>query len=88
MKIFIYKSLIVFFLSVVLFKITFSSVIKNYESKIIDQFSQKNISIIQQKIRDEIRDSVSGDKRILTKDDALLIKKFLDKISKELVKKN
>ncbi len=88
MKIFIYKSLIVFFLSVVLFKITFSSVIKNYESKIIDQFSQKNISIIQRKIRDEIRDSVSGDKRILTKDDALLIKKFLDKISKELVKKN
>jgi hypothetical protein len=84
MKIFIYKSLIIFFLSAVLFKITFSSLIKNYESKIIDQFSQKNISIVQEKIRDEIRDSVSSDKKILKKEDALLIKKLIDKISKEL----
>lgn len=84
MKIFIYKSLIIFFLSAVLFKITFSSFIKKYESKIIDQFSQKNISIVQKKIRDEIRDSVSSDKKIFKKEDSLLIKKLIDKISKEL----
>ncbi|OUW73983.1 MAG: hypothetical protein CBD76_01470 [Pelagibacteraceae bacterium TMED216] len=87
MKIFIYKSLIVFFLFLLLFEISVSRFVRNYEAKIDKYLSKEGTVIIKNKIRDEISSSIDKE-RILSKEDALLIRKFLNKINKELNVKN
>ena len=83
MKTFIYKSLIVFFLFLIIFEITISRQIKKYDSKINELFSKEMAIKIKQKVRDEIESSINND-RILSESDAKLLNKFLKKITKEI----
>ena len=83
MKIFIYKSLIAFFLILVLFKLTIGKVVNDYEKKFDQFFSKEYVNQIKIKIREELKVGVEKD-RILSLDDALLINKFLNKIQKEI----
>ena len=83
MKIFLYKSLFVFFLALLLFKLTIGKLITNYEKKLDLLLSKEFIMETKTKIREEMRSSIKKE-RILHEDDALLINKFLNKINKEI----
>jgi len=83
MKIFLYKSLFVFFLALILFKLTIGKLINNYEKKVEAISSTEFINETKNKIREEMKDSIKKEK-ILNKEDALLINKFLNKIRKEI----
>ena len=83
MKLFIYKSLIAFTLVLILFKLTFGKVINDLEKRIYYLTSSQNIQIIKEKIRNELS-NIEYKKRVLSKDDAILINKFLNKVSNEL----
>ncbi len=83
MKIFVYKSLIIVFLIFVLFHATFGYLIRSYEEKFYNTFSKDKIGLIKNKIRDEINKGLKKD-RIMDKEDAVMLKNFLNKISNEI----
>jgi len=83
MRIFVYKTLFVFLCIIITFKLTVGSLIGNIESKFFEFSSKKNITLLKNKIRKEINSSLSKE-NILEKEDAIVIKKFFDKISKEI----
>lgn len=83
MKFFIYKLLIICFFVFITFHLTFGYTLRNYESKIVNNLSKDKINYLKDKIRNEIKNSLQKD-NILDKEDALLIKDFLKKISNEL----
>jgi len=83
MKIFIYKSLFIFFLIFLLFKLTVGSLIKNYEKKVDSYFSKENLIILKQKARDEMKKAIEKE-NYLDPEDAKLINKFLKKIQSEV----
>ncbi len=87
MKIFIYKSLFVFFLTLILFKLTIGSLVNNYQEKIEEFFSKEYINKIKIKIREEVKIGIEKE-RILSADDALLINKFINKLQKEISNAN
>lgn len=83
MKIFIYKSLVAFFLFLVLFKLTVGSLVTDYEKKFDETLSKDSLTKFKSKLREEIKSGIKKEK-ILNEEDAALIKDFLDKISKEI----
>jgi len=83
MKIFIYKSLFVFFLILVLFKLTIGALVNNYQEKLEKFFSKEYINKVKIKIREEVKIGIEKE-RILSADDALLINKFINKLQKEI----
>jgi|TARA_Y100000389_G_scaffold153060_1_gene153208 hypothetical protein len=83
MKIFIYKLLIFFILSFIFFQFTIGYTVRNYENKILNTFSKDKINYIRDKVKDEIKSSLKEDK-ILSNDDALLLKNFFKKINNEI----
>ena len=83
MKLFIYKSLIIFFLVFLLFKLTFGTLIKNYEKKIDAYFSKGNVNQIKEKIKEEMQNAIEKD-NYLNPEDAKLINKFLKKLQDEI----
>ena len=85
MKVFIYKSLIVFFLVLVLFKITVGSLVNNYEKKMSLILSKENLKGIENKLKKEMQAGINKD-RILNPADAKLLNKFFKKIQKEITK--
>ena len=87
MKIFIYKSIIVAILAIAIFKVTIGSVIKNYEKKIYESFNKKKIEFYKDKVRKELNNAVEKE-NYLTKEDSILINKFLLKIKKEISSNN
>ena len=78
MKIFIYKSLFVFFLILILFKLTIGALVNNYQEKLEEVFSKEYINKVKIKIREEVKIGIEKE-RILSSDDALLINKFINK---------
>ena len=84
MKVFIYKSLIVFFLVLVLFKITVGSLINNYEKKMSLILSKENLKVIENKLKKEMQAGIKKDK-ILDPEDAKLLNNFFKKIQKEII---
>ena len=54
MKIFIYKTLFLSFVLLILFKITIGSAIQNIEKKIDNYFSKKNVIFIKDKLQSQI----------------------------------
>lgn len=87
MKIFIYKSLIIFFLVIIGFKLTFTYAQKSIERKIDNLGSKENIDLIKDKIRSQMKDALEKD-TFIKKEDADLINKFLEKIQRDLNNKN
>tara|TARA_Y100000816_G_scaffold92674_1_gene64146 strand:- start:806 stop:1069 length:264 start_codon:yes stop_codon:yes gene_type:complete len=83
MKIFIYKTLIVFLFIFLCYKLTIGYTISKFEQKFYSLGNKENVEQIKNKIRNELQEGVEKD-RILDKDDAILIKKFIDKINKDL----
>ena len=83
MKLFLYKSLLVFFLILILFKLTIGQLLNNYEKKFDQFFSKEFLNDIEIKIRNEIKSGLEKE-RILSKEDALLINQFINKIQKEI----
>ena len=83
MKLFIYKTLIVFFLTLILFKLTIGGIIRDYETKIDLYLSKENLAFIKDKIRDEMKNAVKKED-YLKPEDAKLIGNFLKKLQKEI----
>ncbi len=84
MKIFIYKALIVIFLSFLLFEFTIGQKIKKIDSKIEDLINSKGErEEIANKIRNEI-ERANRKENILSAKDRELLSKFINKIIKEL----
>ena len=83
MKIFIYKTLFVFFLTFILFQLTIGVKLKQLNKQIEYIKSDENIQFLKEKIRKELR-SATKKERILNDDDAKLMKLFLEKINVEI----
>ena len=83
MKLFIYKSFLIFFLILVLFKLTIGSLVNNYEEKVNNFLSKENLVNIQNKLRDEMRSGIDKE-RILSPEDAKLIRQFTNKLMLEV----
>ncbi len=87
MRLFVYKSLFIFFCILITFKLTIGSLLKDVETRISQIKSKENIVLIKDKIREEIRGSLNKD-QILNTEDAILLKKFLEKINSEIQNAN
>ena len=83
MKIFIYKTLFVFFLTFFLFQLTIGVKLKQLNKQIEYIKSDENIQFLKEKIRKELRSATKKEK-ILNDDDAKLMKLFLEKINVEI----
>lgn len=83
MRIFIYKSIFISILLILIFKLTIGHTIKSYEKKFYENFDKQNVENIKEKIRKELRSAIQKDK-MLNDSDTLLIKKFLLKIKNEI----
>ena len=87
MKIFLLKTIIIFFSVLILFKLTIGSLYNNLQRNFEDKFSKDNVIFFKDKIKKEMNNGLKKD-RILEKEDAKLIKEFIDKIRKELNETN
>ena len=83
MKIFIYKALIVVFLSFLLFEFTIGQKIKKIDSKIENLNSKQERVKIANKLRNEI-EKANQKENILSEKDRELLSKFINKIINEL----
>ena len=87
MKIFIYKTLFVFFCIFVLFQLTIGAKIKEFKKEVENMKSEENVIYIKNKVRDELKNAIKKD-QYLSDEDAKLINEFLNKIKKELANQN
>ena len=67
----------------VLFKLTIGSLVNNYEEKVNNFLSKENLVNIQNKLRDEMRSGIDKE-RILSPEDAKLIRQFTNKLMLEV----
>jgi len=87
MKLFIYKMLFLFIFIFILFQLTFGLAVKEIKKNLKNLGSKEYSETIKIKIREEIKSGLEKDK-ILKKEDAVLIKKFLGKINDEIKQAN
>ena len=87
MRLFIYKTLFIFICIIITFKLTLGTLLDNMRDNIESIKSKENIILIQDKIRSEIKNSIKKD-QILNQEDAILLKKFLEKINSEIKNAN
>ena len=85
MRIFIYKTLFIFLLIFITFHLTFNFAIRTVERKIDVIGSKENIEVYKEEIRKQLRNSINKD-QFINEEDAILLKKFLDKIKSEIYK--
>jgi hypothetical protein len=83
MKMFFYKSLLIFFLFLLGFHYSFNYVIKFTKDKIENNFSKENVELLKNKIREEMRGGIDKDV-FISKKDGKLINDFLNKITTDL----
>ena len=83
MKIFFYKTLFAGLVFFIVFKITIGSLLNEFERKITDSLSKEKIEFVKEEVREQINQALKKEK-IIKKNDAELIKKFLNKIKIEL----
>ena len=83
MRIFLYKLLITLALVFILYKITIGQTIKQIETKLEYLSSKDNITFLKEKLRDEIRSSLTKE-RYINKEDAELLNSFIKKIQGDL----
>tara|TARA_Y100000816_G_C25798727_1_gene418368 strand:+ start:382 stop:645 length:264 start_codon:yes stop_codon:yes gene_type:complete len=87
MKIFIYKTLFVFILIFIVFHLTFGLAMNQLKKNMSKYFSDENIVVVKEKLREEMRNAIQKE-NYLKEDDALLLRNFFDKIKKEIYKSN
>ena len=85
MKIFIYKTLFIFLLIFITFHLTFNFAVRTVERKIDVIGSKENIEVYKEEIRKYLHNSIKKD-QLINKEDAILLRKFLDKIKSEIYK--
>ena len=83
MKTFVYKTLFILICIFLLFQFTIGAKLKQLNKELTELKSKKNIEIIKDKLRNELRNAISQ-KNYLNPDDAKLINEFLNKLKKEL----
>ena len=83
MKIFIYKSLIVFFLFVLAFNVTVNYKFRSYEKYLKALTSEDTKEKFKKKVKEEMKKAVEKDK-YFTDEEKNLINAFLNKIKEEL----
>ena len=83
MKTFVYKTLFIFVCIFLLFQLTIGVKLKQLNKELTELKSKKNIEIIKDKLRDELRNAISKE-NYLSPDDAKLINDFLNKLKQEL----
>ena len=83
MKLFIYKSLLVLFLFLVGFHYSYNYIEKKISIVIQENLSKEKIELLKKKIREEMKVAIDKDDYI-SKEDADLINKFLNKIRSDL----
>lgn len=84
MKIFIYKTLIVFFSTYILFQFTIGSKIRGYEKNLENLiYNKQSRDKIIEKVKDEIR-SANKKENILDEDEREIFSTFLNKVRNEL----
>ena len=83
MRLFVYKTLFVFFCLFLLFNLTIGYQIRKIENSIQNISSKEKIESLKEKIRKEMKSGIDKD-NIFDSEDRILIKKFLKKITEEL----
>ena len=83
MKIFIYKSLIVFFLFVLAFNVTVNYKLRSYEKDLKALTSEDTKEKFKNKVKEEMKKAVEKEK-YFTDEEKNLINAFLNKIKEEL----
>mgnify|MGYP001335508641 FL=1 len=83
MRLFVYKTLFVFFCLFLLFNLTIGYQIRKIENSIQNLSSKEKIESVKEKIRKEMKNGIDKD-NIFSNEDRILIKKFLNKITEEL----
>ena len=86
MKIFFYKTLLVFVFLFVLIQFTIGSLVNDLKEEAFNLKSKKNIEYVKEKDRKEMRSGIENNNYISEKD-ADLIRSFMEKIQKELTEK-
>ena len=87
MKIFVYKTLLIFVCIFILFQLTVGVKIKQLNNQLNQLKSQENIYHLKNKLRNELKNAVKKE-NYLSPEDAKLINDFLNKIKKELSNNN
>ena len=85
MKIFFYKSMLVFFLFLVAFHLSYGYISKRVKSLVDESISRESLQLIKDKIKDEMKVALTKDDYI-NPDDAKLINMFLEKVKTDLNK--
>jgi hypothetical protein len=85
MKLFFYKSLIIFIFFLIGFHFTFGIVKKEIKNEMIHFTSKENIEKIKKKIREEIKNGTNKE-NILNEEDVKLLKVYYDKLKKDFEK--
>ena len=83
MRLFVYKTLFIFFCLFLLFNLTIGYQIRKIENTIQNISSKQKIESMKEKLRKEMKSGIEKD-NILKNEDRILIKKFLNKITEEL----
>lgn len=83
MKIFVYKTLFVFFVLFLLFNLTIGYQIRKIENKIFNFNPRDKLEILKIKIKEELNSGIKKDK-IFEEEDRVLIRDFLKKVILEL----
>ena len=79
MKIFFYKSLLIFIMGLIFFEITINAKIKSIKKDFYNLSSKDNLVLIKSKIRKQMQDAIEKDD-FISDEDAKLMKRFFEKI--------
>ena len=83
MKIFLVKSIIVFFGIFFLFQVTIGSQLESFKDSLNTFSSKEKRDVLKEKIKDEMKKGIEKE-NYFTEDERILISRFLKKIFKEL----
>ena len=83
MRIFVYKTLIIIASLFILYQLTVGYTIQTFQNKLYSIYDEDSATEIKTKIKKEIKNGIAKD-RILSVEEALLLKEFIQKIGKEI----
>ena len=83
MRLFIYKSLVIFIGIYLLYNFTLGKKIDYYEKKLVNIATDEGREALRNLIRKEIKNTLDNE-NVFDPEDRILVKKLLDKIKKEL----
>ena len=85
MKIFFYKSILIFFLFLTAFHFSFGYIVKKIEKDIDTNISKEKAEEFKVLIREEMKNAINKEDYIKP-EDAIIINKFIEKIKSDLNK--